>query len=144
MKENQASSDKYISLKQAAEISGYSSDYIGQLIRKGKLPGKQVYHAVAWTTTEEALQEYLKRERARKGKTDLSQKAVEQFRLARIKFLESPQWIRAVRLIVYVILILLVVFLMLLIHLFFVGFEHKLDQRAIENIQPTRSYEASQ
>ena len=52
---------KYISLKEAAAISGYSADYIGQLIRKGKLKGKQVYLNVAWMTTEDDLQAYMTR-----------------------------------------------------------------------------------
>ena len=43
--------DKYITLKEAAEISGYAPDYIGQLIRGGKLDGKQVFSNVAWVTT---------------------------------------------------------------------------------------------
>ena len=51
--------EKYISLKEAAAMSGYSSDYVGQLIRGGKLPGKQVFSNVAWMTTEEAIYEYL-------------------------------------------------------------------------------------
>jgi hypothetical protein len=51
---------KYISLKEAASISGYSADYIGQLIRSGKLEGKQVFSNVSWMTTEEAIQDYLK------------------------------------------------------------------------------------
>ncbi len=50
---------KYITLKQAAEISGYSSDYIGQLIRQGKIDGKQIYFNVAWVTTEEEIHKYL-------------------------------------------------------------------------------------
>jgi len=41
---------KLISLKEAAEISGYSSDYIGQLIRSGKIYGEQVYSNVVWKT----------------------------------------------------------------------------------------------
>ena len=52
---------KYISLKEAAKISGYSADYVGQLIRNGKLEGKQVFSNVAWMTTEEAIQKYLRR-----------------------------------------------------------------------------------
>ena len=52
-------SKKYISLKEAAKISGYSSDYVGQLIRAGKLEGKQVFSNVAWMTTEEAIRKYL-------------------------------------------------------------------------------------
>jgi len=50
---------KHISLKEAAELSGYTQDYLGQLIRSGKLPGKKVYVNVAWMTTEEDLREYL-------------------------------------------------------------------------------------
>lgn len=58
---------KYISLKEIAEISGYTPDYIGQLIRSGKLPGKQIYTNVSWVTTEEDLRAYLERKRAGKA-----------------------------------------------------------------------------
>lgn len=51
----------YISLKEAAALSGYSPDYVGQLIRQGKLAGKQIFSNVAWVTTEEALHEYMER-----------------------------------------------------------------------------------
>lgn len=47
-----------ISLREAAKISGYSPDYIGQLIRTGKINGKQVYCNVQWMTTAEAILEY--------------------------------------------------------------------------------------
>jgi hypothetical protein len=50
-----------ITLKEAAELSGYSADYIGQLIRKGKLPGRQVYTNVSWVTTPEAIDAYMAR-----------------------------------------------------------------------------------
>jgi len=50
---------KHISLKEAAKLSGYSQDYLGQLIRNGKLPGKKVYVNVAWMTTEEDLRRYM-------------------------------------------------------------------------------------
>lgn len=53
----------YITLKEASELFGYSPDYIGQLIRKGKIEGKQVYANVAWMTTKDALDEYLAREK---------------------------------------------------------------------------------
>jgi len=49
---------KLITLKDAAKISGYSSDYIGQLIRAGKIPGKQIYTNITWVTTAEAVMEY--------------------------------------------------------------------------------------
>lgn len=51
--------EKYITLKQAAILSGYSSDYVGQLIRQGKIAGKQVYSSVAWVTTDEEIKRYL-------------------------------------------------------------------------------------
>ena len=57
--------EKYISLKEAASLSGYTPDYVGQLIRRGKLPGKQVFSHVAWMTTEEALHAYI--EKNKKG-----------------------------------------------------------------------------
>lgn len=47
-----------ISLKEAAKESGYSADYIGQLIRTGKIPGKQVYTNISWMTTAEAVLDY--------------------------------------------------------------------------------------
>jgi hypothetical protein len=47
-----------ISLKEASTISGYSSDYIGQLIREGKISGKQVYSSIQWMTTAREVLEY--------------------------------------------------------------------------------------
>lgn len=55
----------WISLKEAARISGYSPDYIGELIRKGKIPGKQVICNIAWMTTKEAILEYKERQQKR-------------------------------------------------------------------------------
>ena len=49
---------KIIALKEASKISGYNPDYIGQLIRSGKIPGKQVYCNIAWMTTAEAIFAY--------------------------------------------------------------------------------------
>lgn len=49
---------EYISLKKAAEISGYTPDYISWLIRKGKIPGKKVYTGVSWQTSAQAIKKY--------------------------------------------------------------------------------------
>jgi hypothetical protein len=57
----------YITLKEASELFGYSPDYIGQLIRKGKIEGKQVYANVAWVTTKETIEDYLAREKKGMG-----------------------------------------------------------------------------
>ena len=62
---------QYITLKEAAKISGYTPDYLGQLIRKGKLDGKQIYLNVAWVTTEKALSAYLANNNVPGRKTDL-------------------------------------------------------------------------
>lgn len=58
----------YISLKEASERFGYSQDYLGQLIRKGKLDGKLVYSHVAWVTTPEAIQDYIVSNKNKKSK----------------------------------------------------------------------------
>jgi len=50
----------YITLKEAAKIANYTPDYVGQLIRGGKIRGEQVYNNVAWVTTEAEMQAYVK------------------------------------------------------------------------------------
>lgn len=67
-----AKNREYISLREAAELSGYSSDYIGQLIRGGKLEGKQVYTNVSWVTTEEAVRSYMEEKGRRSDVTSSS------------------------------------------------------------------------
>ncbi len=59
----------YISLKEASERFGYSQDYLGQLIRKGKLDGKLVYSHVAWVTTPEAVAQYISDSKNKKFKS---------------------------------------------------------------------------
>jgi hypothetical protein len=56
----------YITLKEASEQFGYTQDYLGQLIRKGKIPGKLVYSHVAWVTTPEAVLAYKDRAKQKK------------------------------------------------------------------------------
>lgn len=58
----------YISLKEASERFGYSQDYLGQLIRKGKIEGKLVYSHVAWVTTPEAIEEYMSTSKEKRKK----------------------------------------------------------------------------
>ena len=48
---------KAISLNQASELSGYTQDYLGYLIRTGELKG--VKKGRAWFTTEEEVNDYL-------------------------------------------------------------------------------------
>jgi hypothetical protein len=60
MLEQQGAKQKgFITLKEAGELAGYTPDYIGQLIRAGKIKGEQVYCNVAWMTTEDEVRSYL-------------------------------------------------------------------------------------
>ena len=47
---------KFISAKYAAEVSGYASDYVGQLCREGKIEAKMIGRA--WYVEECALKNY--------------------------------------------------------------------------------------
>ena len=49
--------EKIISLKEAAENSGYHPDYLGSLIRNGKLEGKKIGRN--WFTTEKAIKDFI-------------------------------------------------------------------------------------
>lgn len=126
------SNSKYITLKEAAEISGYAPDYIGQLIRKGKLPGKQVYFNVAWMTTREDLQNYMNKKAGGKGgKESLWDKIVE-FK-ARL-FLES-QMTKLFKILLYFSITICILFGLLLFYIFSVTLEKKLEQRAESKAQ---------
>lgn len=56
---------KFISLKEAAQISGYNQDYLGSLIRKGEIQGKKIGRS--WLTTEEEIQGYLFKQKIRRN-----------------------------------------------------------------------------
>lgn len=59
LEQRRAQKEGYITLREAAEITNYAPDYIGQLIRNGKIRGEQVYSNVAWVTTEDELRAYM-------------------------------------------------------------------------------------
>jgi hypothetical protein len=69
---------KFIPLKEAARISGYSSDYIGYLIREGKIMGRPVYTNISWQTTAEEVLNYKNRDS--KKNTESGKKVVTSFR----------------------------------------------------------------
>jgi len=54
---------KVISLNQASQISGYSQDYLGFLLRKGELKGLK--KGRVWFTTEEEIKNYLFKKKIR-------------------------------------------------------------------------------
>ena len=51
--------NNFISLREASKISGYSSDYLGYLIRNGSLKGQKVGRN--WVTTNEDLNFFMNR-----------------------------------------------------------------------------------
>lgn len=106
----------YITLKEAAKMSGYSPDYLGQLIRKGKLAGKQVYLNVAWVTTEQALKEYLENNKVISGKSDLSMNIRGKFRRWWIAHSSGEEIIRLARRVIYLIIAFLVLVCLFLIY----------------------------
>lgn len=147
-----AKDEKYITLKEAAEMSGYAPDYVGQLIRKGKLPGKQVYHAVAWMTTEVALREYLEKNKTHgsdsKGKRTLEDDAEGQevffgfagrIRQAWQGFLNRLSTelglVKFIRLGFWVLIVFLAGFFLLLFYIFSVRLDKELQERAIERMR---------
>jgi len=58
---------KFISLKEAGRLSGYSRTMLVSL-SQWEAEGKQVFSNVAWMTTEEAMQKYLRRQETPAGK----------------------------------------------------------------------------
>lgn len=65
---DQPNLDDFISLKEAAKISGLSHDHLRRLAGKGDLWAKKIGRD--WVTTEVAVQEYLARDRRPGPKTD--------------------------------------------------------------------------
>jgi len=113
----------FISLKKAAKTSGYTPDYIGQLIRKGKLKGKQVYHNVAWLVSEEDLHRYINRDKKYEKKSFWT-RIVSNF---------NPK--RSFKVFSYFFIGLLLIVAILLFYIFAVSLDHKLEERALEKVQ---------
>lgn len=57
----QPSLDELISLSKAATLSGLSAGHLNHLVRKGELWGRKLGRN--WFTTEQAVNEYLSRDR---------------------------------------------------------------------------------
>ena len=134
MENKNQESEKMITLKEAAKISGYAPDYVGQLIRKGKLPGKQVYHSVAWMTTEAALREYLLKEKT-KGPATLAAKAADSVRTLKTQFQFQLQAARLFKSVLYVAMFISICFSLLLFYIFSVSLEKHFDKRALERAE---------
>lgn len=111
--------DEYISLKEAAKLSGYTADYLGQLIRQGKLEGQQVFSNVAWVTTEDALRAYV----------DTNKKGSVPKKPPTRHVLDSPEKLSAFYInISRGVLIVLGIFLLLLIYVFSVTVDARIER----------------
>lgn len=111
--------EKFLTLKEAAKISGYSPDYVGQLIRQGKLEGKQVFKSVSWVTTEEALRAYLSDKQGLHG-------------TPRSEFI-SPEYVSYLYRGFSIIMITLgVLFLLLMMYIFSVSIDQHIQQTNLE------------
>lgn len=117
--------DEYISLREAAKLSGYSSDYIGQLIRSGRLPGKQVFSNVSWVTTEEAIRAYI-------AKDAKSHDDAEEARLA--ERLSSPEFMTRFYFgAAWLAIALLGCFVLFLAYVLAVSVDHRIERSYLEH-----------
>lgn len=124
------SDQEYISLKEAAELSGYSADYIGQLIRRGKLPGKQVFSNVAWMTTEEAVIEYL-----RTNKRGLPAIDDNPFSLFIEKVISAEQLTLTYRALAWAAIVFFIMFILFLVSVIAVSLDHRIDREYQDKIE---------
>ena|SRR3989344_3990113 len=126
--------EKHISLKEASRISGYAPDYIGQLIRSGKLEGKQVYANIAWMTTESAVRAYV---------AGLSRKKVVEevprFEGGGSRFVMSKKFHRIFRGLLYAVIGFSVVFMMFLFYLLSVSIDRRIQQSSLQKIEEARN-----
>ena len=115
--------DKHITLKEAAELSGYTPDYLGQLIRNGKLKGEQVFSNVAWMTTEKEILSYVKQKKNNSRSAEQETSSVfDQI----IKQILAWDWGKIYTWILYVVITTMVLFIVFLFFIFSVNFEKKL------------------
>lgn len=124
---------RYISLKEAAELSGYAPDYVGQLIRAGKIPGRQVYSNIAWTTTEEAVLAYLKKMKKQKNDAPaLEERLADRIYEFKNRITMELQFTRFVRWILYTTIGASAIFAIILFYIFSVNFDRKFQEKALE------------
>jgi hypothetical protein len=118
--------NKYITLKEAAKLSGYAPDYLGQLIRKGKLHGKRVFLNEAWVTTETDLQDYLRKSGGSElKKKTLKERVVVKARELRNAHLSPAALVRWARRLILAVFLLTLLFILLLVWVFVSNIERR-------------------
>lgn len=128
--QRRAQKDGFITLREAAALSNYSPDYIGQLIRRGKIRGEQVYSNVAWVTTEEEVRAYM---------SDKTRTVAISEEEERMKALGE----RAFSYVLYAVIASLVLALLVMQYIFYVTIDDKVSQRLVEAPAPAPIVEVS-
>jgi hypothetical protein len=132
---------KFITLKEASKISGYSPDYLGQLIRKGKLSGKQVYLNVAWMTTEGALREYLDNNKTLPGKATVIGGIRAKARRWLRDHTTGEAMIILARRVLYILIVILAIFCLFLIYALFANIFRAATVQAATGVPKILSYQ---
>jgi hypothetical protein len=123
--------EEYISLKEAAEMTGYSSDYIGQLIRAGKLPGKQVFTNVSWVTTRDAVLAYSQKDKRSAESPSFRENLTER--------MVSPEFLtRLYTILGSVVVFVFLVFVIFFAYIFSVSVDHRINSQYLEQIEYAR------
>lgn len=120
LEQRKAQEKGYITLKEAAELTGYTSDYVGQLIRAGKIQGEQVYCNTAWMTTQEEVRMYL----VDKGKLTTAQ--------AQLPFFEHKLF----SYFLYTLIAICVISLALLQYIFYISLDSTFEQQYLSKTVP--------
>lgn len=127
--------EKYINLKEASEISGYSPDYIGQLIRKGKIKGKQVYFNTAWMVTEEEIREYVEQKNNGREAPTIKEWIFGVITNLPENLKNREKFLKLFKIVLYFAIILTTLLLLLLLYIFSTSLEYRLNQKAIEKFE---------
>jgi len=135
MKTPGAKNEKYLNLREAAKMSGYSADYVGQLVRSGKLPGRQVFSSVAWMVSEKDLREYMNRGKneGADGNRDLK----DRLRSVRTKIGNELQVAYLYKTVLYAAIALSVAFSLALFYVFSVSIDKAFEKNIVEKRQGT-------
>lgn len=113
----------YLTLKEASELTDYTPDYIGQLVRAGKIEGRQVYSNVSWVTSESSLRSYL----SQKGK---------EIDLPSAPVADLPEFARPL---LYIVIGCTVMFLIILLHVFSLTIDRAISQSYEEKASAPRN-----
>ncbi len=127
IEQRRAQEKGYITLKEAADISNYSADYVGQLIRAGKIEGQQVYSNVAWVTTEASVREYLAAKNKSLHHPELSSNVTETAENFSVYIL-------------YVVVGLLAVSLLVLLYIFAVSLDKAIERKVFDSSAAPEGY----